>query len=89
MFNCKLTYSIPNWLKNFIEKRKNGLDPLCNPNVVYKISCDNCDASYVGQTKRQLKTRLQEHASDINRRSKSPSVISNHRIDHNHNLSGV
>jgi len=37
-----------------------------------------------GQTKKQLKKRLQEHASDINRRSKS--VISNHCIDHNHNF---
>jgi len=29
--------------------------------VVYKICCKNCDASYVGQTKRQLQTRIKEH----------------------------
>ncbi|KAG5311614.1 SETMR methyltransferase, partial [Acromyrmex insinuator] len=45
-----------------------------------------CDVRYVGQTKRQLKIRLHEHVSDINISSKSPSVISNHRIEKNHNF---
>ena len=53
-------------------------------NVVYRISCKNCDISYVGQTKRQLKTKLHEHVLDIS--SKSPSVIFNHRIEENHNF---
>ncbi|XP_018308772.1 uncharacterized protein [Mycetomoellerius zeteki] len=65
---------------------KDQLDPLFNQNVVYKISCDDCEASYVGQTKRQLKTRLHEHVSDINKKSKSPTVITCHRIDQNHNF---
>ncbi|KYQ51389.1 hypothetical protein ALC60_09555, partial [Trachymyrmex zeteki] len=51
----KLAFSIPNSLNNFIKKGKDQLDPLCNQNVVYKISCDDCsEASYVGQTKRKL-----------------------------------
>ncbi|KAL6268036.1 hypothetical protein P5V15_001118 [Pogonomyrmex californicus] len=32
-------------------------------NAVYKIECENCEKCYVGQTKRQLKTRLNEHRS--------------------------
>ncbi|XP_018368554.1 PREDICTED: uncharacterized protein LOC108764709 [Trachymyrmex cornetzi] len=42
--------------------------------------------SYVGQTKRRLQTRVQEHISDINKTSKSPSVISNHRLVENHDF---
>ena len=49
----------------------------------YLVRIEN---SYVGQTKRQLKTRLHEHISDINISSKSPSVISNHHIEENHNF---
>ena len=33
------------------------------------------DHKWVGQTKKQLKTRLYEHVSDINISSKSPSVF--------------
>ncbi|KYQ51737.1 hypothetical protein ALC60_09152 [Trachymyrmex zeteki] len=86
MCHCKLAFSIPNSLNKFIKKGKYQLDPLFNQNVVYKISCDDCEASYVGQTKRQLKTRLHEHVSDINKKSKSPTVITCHRIDQNHNF---
>ena len=42
--------------------------------------------SYVGQTEKQLKTRLHEYVSDIYIISISPSVISNYRMEENHNL---
>jgi len=49
---------------------------------VYKISCDNCEASYVDQTKRKSSTRIREHISDINKKNFfSSSVISDHRIN--------
>ena len=85
MFHCKLVFSIPNTLKSFI-KRGKELDFLSNQNVVYKISCDDCEASYVGQTKRKLSTRLREHISDIRKNTGSPTVITDHRINCNHNF---
>ncbi|KAG5333709.1 TM230 protein, partial [Acromyrmex charruanus] len=51
-------------------------------NVVYKIFCEDCDASYVNQTKRKLKTRLQEHKSDIKKKTGLPFVITNHQINY-------
>jgi len=41
---------------------------------------------YVGQTKRKLKTRLNEHISDINKKAGSPSMITDHCINYNHNF---
>jgi len=60
---------------------KGHKDPLSNhskKNVVYKISCKDCDATYVGQTKRKLNTRITEHRNQINSKSKTTS--------HNHNF---
>jgi len=42
------------------------LPKLCRiRNVVYKIHCKDCDVSYVGQTKRQIKIRIKEHRNNI------------------------
>ena len=51
--------------------------------MLYKIFCNNCEVSYVGQTKRKLKTRLNEHIADINKKTDSSSVITDHRINYN------
>jgi len=53
-------------------------------NVVYKIGCNNCDATYVGQTKRQLRTRIKEHKNNIKQDQSKHSVISEHIIKYNH-----
>jgi len=41
-----MAYSVPNTLKN--------KDKIEHCDVVYEITCHDYDASYVGQTKRQL-----------------------------------
>jgi len=56
---CKLAFSCYDHLKKFIKVHKDIFLPsLSQANVVYKINCFNCDASYVGQTKRTLNTRV-------------------------------
>jgi len=54
--------------------------------VVYKISCKDCEASYVGQTGRQLKTRMTEHRNHIKRNINTPSVITEHRLEYGHDF---
>jgi len=54
-------------------------------NVVYKINCKNC-ASYVGQTKRQIKTRIKEHYNNIKTNKSKHSVIKEHIINFDHNF---
>ena len=60
--------------------------PAYRKNVVYRISCNECDVSYVKQTSKQLKTRISEHKNDINRSKLTNSVLSEHRRSHNHNF---
>ena len=43
--------------------------------MVYKFTCKNCPATYIGETKRSLKTRINEHKKNKN----IESVIHTHR----------
>jgi len=82
--NLNAIFTINNKLTNFIKTGKDNIDKLKHSNVVYRISCNDCDATYVGQTKRQLNTRIREHKLDINKTTGLPSVISQHRLSNNH-----
>ena len=59
-----------------------GIDKVVVP--VYKISCEDCEASYVGETERSLKTRFGEHR----RPSSTTSEVSRHihSDNPNHNI---
>jgi len=83
---CKLSFSCLNKLNKFIKVHKDHLSTFSRSNVVYKIDCSNCDASYVGQTKRLLKYRIGEHRNHIKRNSNQVSVITNHRITFEHDF---
>ena len=68
---------------------KTGKDPLLKNDhcgVVYKINCLNCESSYVGQTKRKLKTRIKEHKTDIKKSTSEISVVSRHRVNEMHDF---
>jgi len=49
---------------------------------VYKLCCKNCDASYIGQTSRQLKTKISRHLN-INKNITTQS-ITEHKLQFNH-----
>jgi len=82
----RLAFTCYRKLNTFIKVHKDSLPISSRPNVVYKINCSDCDASYVGQTKRTLGTRISEHRSHIRRVSKQPSVITDHRLLTNHDF---
>jgi len=84
--NLNLAFSTSNSLTKFIKTGKDPVDHSSCYNVVYQIKCRDCEASYVGQTKRPLKTRIKEHLEDINKSSGLLSVVSNHRVESNHDF---
>ena len=49
---------------------KDKVLPLVQSSLVYKYSCGQCDATYIGETSRHLKTRLAEHRGLSNRTGK-------------------
>ena len=50
--------------------------------VVYKINCHDCDASYVGEMGRALKTHVSEHR----RAMKRASALVQHAWEHDHHI---
>jgi len=70
-------------LNSFTKYGKDSLDPMSHHGVIYKISCHDCEASYIGQTKRQLRIRINEHNFDIRKKNGSLSIISEHRLNQN------
>jgi len=75
-----------NKLNNFIKVQKDKTNFMSKNNVVYKILCNNCDASYVGQTKRQVQTRIKEHTNNIRLEPSRYSVITEHILEFNHSF---
>ena len=48
-------------ISNMFPKPKDIIPKDRTRGPVYSIPCKDCDATYVGESKRQLKTRLGEH----------------------------
>ena len=79
-------YKCFNRLNSLIRVHKDKTQLFRNNNVVYKILCNDCNASYVGQTKRQLGTRINEHKNNIKQHSSKKSVVSQHLMENDHQM---
>ena len=77
----KMFYS----LGQIIKRGKDKVKPQDQNNVVYKISCKDCPATYVGQTKRTLQTRINEHKRDSKKPSKDTPLF-RHILETDHNF---
>jgi len=79
-------FTIPKKLNNLIRKGKDKLNDMQTTNIVYKLNCKHCDKVYIGQTKRHLETRIKEHKNNIKYASGRFSVVSNHRLQNDHDF---
>lgn len=84
--NARIAYTGLNKMNNFIKVQKDPLKNQNKSNVVYKIDCKSCNASYVRQTGRQLQTRIKKHHSHIRRNTANRSVITEHRLEFDHDF---
>ena len=51
---------------------------------MYQISCRNCDAIYIGETGRSVKTRKKEHVSAARNFDSEKSALCQHVLEHDH-----
>ncbi|UYV69693.1 hypothetical protein LAZ67_7000263 [Cordylochernes scorpioides] len=76
-------------LRNPITKNISS-DPLSKSNAIYSVKCNQCNATYVGETSRTIETRLKEHERNI-RYKDNRSLIYQHTstTGHTFNLKQV
>lgn len=53
---------------------------------IYNVPCNNCHLSYIGQTKRNLETRIKEHSRYVSNQETSKSSIAKHSWDSGHSF---
>lgn len=63
-FDIKVVPKIKYALNRVIKKGKDKVNKNDQVNVVYKVNCNDCDASYVGESKRGVGVRVSEHKRD-------------------------
>jgi hypothetical protein len=73
------------------ESLRTALRPLKDPlsteevaNCIYRIGCTDCDATYVGETKRRFKSRVTEHKAAVRRANAKDSAIAAHAVEELH-----
>lgn len=81
----RLAFSRTKDLKTYIKNHKDNLNKFSHNNIVYRIPGKGCNVTYIGQSKRQLGTRIAEHKNDI-KKSSAHSVISEHRLNCHHDF---
>ena len=59
--NVRLGSNPTNTLKSKLCILKDKINDEDKTNCVYQISCGECPAQYIGQTSREIKTRVKEH----------------------------
>lgn len=82
-YNISVVNSILNKNK-FVTHKKDSISKMQNINVVYQLSCKQCDAVYLGQTSRKLEQRVKEHQNNVRTIAERQNSVTLHRIQQNH-----
>ncbi|XP_058449052.1 uncharacterized protein LOC131429013 [Malaya genurostris] len=82
----KITQKPIKTIARILPSTKYPIDPMLRSNVIYSISCEDCNMCYIGMTRNQLKTRLYGHNSNINQYHKLRDAGKNSNDEQMNNL---
>ena len=71
-------------LSSNFRKPKDPIDFEKKRGLVYQISCRDCDAIYIGETGRSVKTRKREHVRAVRDFDSEKSALCQHVLEHDH-----
>ena len=73
-------------LRDQLVAPKDKVDTLDKAGVVYQIQCEECDASYIGHTSKNLKDRVKQHKSATDKGKTHDSAIAEHAWTSHHTI---
>ena len=85
-YNIRAAHKPITTLRHLLTNVKDRDEPNNRQGAVYKIKCSDCQASYIGETGRNLNTRLTEHKratrnGNVNNHISEHHQLTNHKID--------
>lgn len=80
----KVVFKRGNTIGNMLSHKNKEIDQ-DKYNIVYNLDCKNCPYVYVGQTKRTLKARINEHKNALNY-PYLKSNVADHAINYKHDI---
>ena len=85
-YNARVAHKPMFTLRRLLTNVKDKDEPEDRPGAVYKIKCSDCQATYIGETGRNLTTQLNEHKratkkGDINNNNAKNHLKASHTID--------
>ena len=90
-FDIKIAPRNINDLSHLFKSAKDPISLFDIADFVYNIPCSACTATYIGITKRPLKTRIHEHQKDVYHPSEKWTALTKHawHQDHKFNFDEV
>ena len=73
-------------LRKILSKPKDKIPALTKSGVLYEVSCQECNATYIGQTGRNLSQRLKEHQRAVKKMDTFSSAMSEHVCHTGHKI---
>ena len=85
-YNIRVAHKPTTTLRHLLTNVKDRDEPNNRQGAVYKIKCSDCQASYIGETGRNLNTRLTEHERATRNGDANNYHIAVHHQLTNHNI---
>ena len=80
----KVSFTLVKTIGNFLTVPKDPIQEHEKSQLVYKIPCADCEFVYIGQTKRDLKSRIAEHKRAVKNQEPEKSALCEHLMLFDH-----
>ena len=78
-FNIQIAHKLTRTSRHLLTNVKDKDDPKDRQGTVYRIRCNDCSGTYIGETGRTLTTRLGEHQTATDKEDLTNNITQHHR----------